>query len=164
MCGLLDVAAARRARRVDVDGDQRFGVVDHHGAARGQVDGARERGLDLVPGLEAAEQCRVVAVALNAVAMFRHHIVHELMCLLVNVVGIDENLTNVAVEVVANSTNNQAGFLVNEERTFAITGCPVYSRPQLKQVVQVPLKLFRCAPDAGSARNDAHAIGVFQLV
>ncbi len=139
-------------------------MVDHNSAAAWQLHSASVSRLDLVFYLETRKQWRVVAVALNAVAMFRHHIVHELMCLLVNVVGIDENLTNVAVEVVANSTNNQAGFLVNEERTFAITGCPVYSRPQLKQVVQVPLKLFRCAPDACSARNDAHAIGVFQLV
>ena len=52
--GLLDVAAAGGPRRVDVDRHQRLGVVDHDRAARGQVDRARERGLDLVLDLEAA--------------------------------------------------------------------------------------------------------------
>ena len=63
--GFLDVAAARGARRVDVDRDQRLGVVDHDRAAGRQVHRARERGLDLVLDLEAAEQRRVVAVALD---------------------------------------------------------------------------------------------------
>jgi hypothetical protein len=35
--GLLDVAALGGARRVDVDGDQRLGVVDDDGAAGGQA-------------------------------------------------------------------------------------------------------------------------------
>ncbi|OIQ81953.1 hypothetical protein GALL_362820 [mine drainage metagenome] len=38
--GVLDRVAARCPCRVDVDGDQRFGVVDHDRAARRQVHGA----------------------------------------------------------------------------------------------------------------------------
>ena len=65
---LLDVAALGGARRVDVDGDQRLGVVDHDGAARGQRHLPRVGGLDLVLDLEAREQRHVVAVELHAVA------------------------------------------------------------------------------------------------
>ena len=53
--GSLDVAAACGACRVDVDGGERFGVVDHDGAARRQVDLPRVRRLDLVLDLEARE-------------------------------------------------------------------------------------------------------------
>ena len=53
------------ARRVDVDRDQRFGVVDDDRAARRQRHGARVRGFDLVFDLEAREQRHVVAVALD---------------------------------------------------------------------------------------------------
>src|SRR6266850_1645516 len=53
--GLLDVAAARGARRVDVDGDQRLGVVDDDRAARGQGDLARIRALDLVVDQDLAD-------------------------------------------------------------------------------------------------------------
>ena len=56
--GRLDVAAARGARRVDVDRDQRLGVVDDDRAARGQLHLVRVRDLDLVLDLEAREQRR----------------------------------------------------------------------------------------------------------
>ena len=59
---LLDVAAFGGARRVDVDRDQRLGVVDHDRAARGQRHLARIRALDLVLDLEAREERHVVAV------------------------------------------------------------------------------------------------------
>jgi len=49
----LDVAAARRTCRVDVDGGQGLGVIDHHRAARRQVHVARVRTFDLVFDLEA---------------------------------------------------------------------------------------------------------------
>ena len=43
----LDVPAFRRAGGVDVDGDERLGVIDHDAAAGGQVHGVRESRLDL---------------------------------------------------------------------------------------------------------------------
>jgi hypothetical protein len=64
--GFLDVAALDGAGRVDVDRDQRFGVVDHDGAAGRQLHFAGVGRFDLVLDLEAAEQRRVVAVALHA--------------------------------------------------------------------------------------------------
>ena len=48
--------AARGARRVDVDRDQRLGVVDDEAAAGGQGDLVRVRRLDLALDLEAGEQ------------------------------------------------------------------------------------------------------------
>jgi hypothetical protein len=65
--GFLDVAALGGAARVDVDRDQRFGVVDDDGAAGGQGDLARVGGLDLVLDLETREQRHVVVVALDAI-------------------------------------------------------------------------------------------------
>jgi hypothetical protein len=57
----LDVAAAGGARRVDVDGDQRLGVVDDDAAAGGQVHRVRVGRLDLALDLVAREQRDVVA-------------------------------------------------------------------------------------------------------
>jgi hypothetical protein len=45
----------------------------------GRLTGARERGLDLVLDLEAAEQGGVVLVALDLVRRLRHHVGHELL-------------------------------------------------------------------------------------
>ena len=46
-CGFLDVRTLGGARRVDVDGYQRFGRVDHNGTAGGQFYFALERRFDL---------------------------------------------------------------------------------------------------------------------
>ena len=61
-CGrrFLDVRAPGGAAGVDVDRHQRLGMVDHDGAARGQVHLARIGRLDLVLDLEAREQRHVV--------------------------------------------------------------------------------------------------------
>ncbi len=113
-CGLLDVAALDGARRVDVNGHQRLGLVDDDGPTRGQGDGAAVGGLDLVLDLEARKQRRVVAVALDAVDIFWHHVGHEALGLLENVVGVDQDLTDVAVEIITDGTDDQRRFLVDQ--------------------------------------------------
>jgi hypothetical protein len=162
--GLLDVAAARRARRVDVDRDQRLGVVDHDRAARRQVHGARERGLDLVLDLEAAEQRRIVAVALDLVRRLGHHMGHELLGLVEDVVGVDQDLADVGGEVVADRADHQRRLLVDQERALAGLGRAVDRGPELQHVVQVPLQLGRGAADAGGSRDQRHALRVLELV
>ena len=162
--GFFDVAALDGAGRVHVDGDQRFGVVDHDGAARWQRHGARVGRLDLVLDLEAAEQRRVIAVALDAGSVLRHHMGHELLGLFINVIGVDQDVADVIVEIVADRADHQARFLVDQEGTLARLGCAVDGAPELEQVVQVPLQLRRAAANAGRARDDGHALGVFELV
>ena len=160
----FDVAALDGAGRVNVHRNQSFGVVDHDGAARRQLHGAGVSRLDLVLDLEAAEQRRVVAVAFDAVLMLGHDMRHELLGLFVDVVGVKQDIADVAVEVVADGADDQARFLVNQESAFAVFAGAFDGGPQLDQVVQVPLQLGRAAADAGSARDDAGAGGVFQLV
>ncbi len=162
--GFFDVTTFDGARRVHVHRHQGFGLVDHDGAAAGQVDRAAVGGLDLVLDLEAREQRSVVAVAFDAVGVFGHHVRDEALGLFVNVVGVDQDLTDVVVEIVADGSDHQGGFLVNQESALAGLGCTVDRRPQLEQVIQVPLQLGGIAADAGGAGDDAHAIGVFKLV
>ena len=45
--GVLDIVFARRLAGVDVDRNQRFGLVDHHVAARRQRDGRRKQRIEL---------------------------------------------------------------------------------------------------------------------
>src|SRR5664279_1236608 len=54
--GGFDVATLGRACRIDVDGDERLGMVDHDGAAGGQGYLTGVGGFDLVLDLEAREQ------------------------------------------------------------------------------------------------------------
>ncbi len=53
---LLDVALLGRAARVDVDGDQRLGRVDHDVAAGAQLHRRRMHGVELVFHLVAVEE------------------------------------------------------------------------------------------------------------
>ena len=162
--GFFDVAALDGARRVDVDRHQRFGVVDHDGAARGQRHRAAVGAFNLVLDLKTAEQRRVVAVALHAVRLLGHHVAHELVRLLVHVVGVDQDVADVAVEVVADGADHQVALLVDQEGALAALGGAVNGVPQLQQVVQVPLQFGRGAADAGGAGDDAGAFRVFELV
>ena len=114
--------------------------------------------------LEAAEQRRVVAVALDLVRRLGHHVGHELLGLVVDVVGVDQDLADVGGEVVADRANDQRAFLVDQERALARLGRAVDGAPQLEHVVQVPLQLGRRAADAGGAGDQAHAFRVFELV
>ena len=150
--------ALGRARRVDVDGDQRLGVVDHDGAARRQRHLPRVRGLDLVLDLEAREQRDVVLVELHAVHVGRHHVAHELLRLLVDRFRVDQQLADVRVEVVADRADDEARLLVDQVRARLHLRGVLDGVPQLHQVVQVPLQLFGRAADAGGARDDAHAL------
>src|SRR6185369_2044314 len=163
--GFLDVAALGGARRVDVDGDQRFGVVDDDRAAGGQGDLARVGALDLVLDLEAREERHVVAVELDLVDVARHHGLHERLGLLEDLLGVDQDLADVGLEVVADGADHQARLEVDEERLLRLVGRRALDRgPELHQVVQVPVQLLGRAADRRGAGDDAHAVGQLELV
>ena len=162
--GFFDVGALGGAAGVHVDRDQRFGVVDDDRAARGQGDLARVGRFDLVFDLEAREQRHVVGVAFDAVDVLRHHVRHELLRLLEDVVGVDQDFADVGLEVVADGANHEAAFLVDQEGAGLCVGCTVDGAPQLEQVVQIPLQLFGGAADRGSAGDETHSRGYFELV
>ena len=113
--------------------------------------------------LEAAKQRRFVVVAFDAGGMLGHDVRHELLRLFVDVIGVDQDVADVIVEIVADGANHQARFLVNQECAFGFGGT-VNCGPQLEQVVQVPLQFGGAAANAGGAGNDGHAVGVFQLI
>ena len=163
--GLLDVVAARGARRIDVDRDERFGVVDHHRAAGRERHLARVGGLDLMLDLEAREQRHVVAVTLHPLHVVGHDVAHERHRLLEDRIGVDQDLADVGLEVIADGANDEAAFLVDEERRrveqLAVRIAHGLGRlddlaPELEQIAQVPLQLFVGAADAGGAADNAH--------
>jgi hypothetical protein len=144
-------------------GDESFRVVDDDGAARGQRHLPRVGGLDLVLDLKAREERDVVLVELHAMHGGRHHMAHELLRLLVDRFGVDQELADVRMEVVADRADDEARLLVDEERP-GLQLRRVFDRvPQLHQVVQIPLQLFGAATDARGAGDDAHALRDVEL-
>ena len=162
--GFFDVGTASRAAGVDVDRHQRFRVINDDGAARRQVDLARVRRFDLVFDLEAGKQRHVVAVALDSIDRCRHDMRHELACLFVNVVGVDQDFANVRLEIVADRSNDQAAFLVDQEGALLLVGRAFDGLPELHQVVQIPLQFFCRPTDRRSARNQTHSLRNLQLI
>jgi hypothetical protein len=73
----------------------------------GSLHGAGVGRLDLVLDLEAAEQRRVVAVALHAGRMLGHDVRHELLRLVVDVVGVDQDVADVVIEIVTDGADHQ---------------------------------------------------------
>ena len=104
-------------------------MVNDDGTARGQLHRACIGRFNLVLNLETAEQGCIVAVTLHTRCKLWHDMAHELLSLIVDVVGVDQDVADVAVEVIANGTNDQAGFLVNQKGAFgtlrgAVNGGP----------------------------------------
>ena len=157
-CGLLDVRAAGGPCRVDVDGHQRFGMVDDDGAAgreaHGVVEGSFDPALDLVP----TEQRHPVLVELQAAHAGRHDQAHELARLLEHLRGIDQDLLGVLAEVVPQRADDDVAFLVDEEGGGALLGCAPDRLPHLEEIVDVPLKLFGGAADPGRAHDEADSV------
>jgi hypothetical protein len=113
--------------------------------------------------LETREERHVVPVLLHAVHVVRHHHAHEGAGLFVDLVGIDQDLADIRLEVIADGADDQARFQVDQQRSLVVAGGAVDGLPQLQQVVQVPLQFLGRAADAGSPGDDAHAFRHGQL-
>ena len=136
--------AARRACRVDVDRDQRLGVVDHDASTRGQRDGVRVRRLDLALDLEAREERHVVAVVLDlALPVGRLESLHVLERALVRARLVDQRLADIVGKVVAQRPRDRVTFLVNQEWRRALTRGSDDGVPIGAKVIEVPLQFLR---------------------
>ena len=73
-------------------------------------------------------------------------------------VGINEDFADIVAQVVADCANNNVAFLQQECRCFTLL-CGAGNRfPKMDQVIQVRLKFFARATDAGRAHNNAHFV------
>ena len=155
----LDVRTAGGAGRVDVDRNQRLGVVNHEADARGQVHLVRIRRFDMALELEAREERHFVDIELElALRLDRHEPAHVLLAAAVGALVVAEDLADVVRQVVAQRPGDRVGFLVDQERRRPALGRGADRVPVGLQVRQVPLQLFGAAADAGRAHDRAHAV------
>ncbi|MCY1407593.1 hypothetical protein D9M71_228990 [compost metagenome] len=154
--GFFDVAAFGGARRVDVDGHQGFGRIDHDGTAGRQFDHALESGFDLAFDLETVEQRNAVFVQLDLAGVLRHHLADEGQGFVLGFNAVDQHFADVLAQVVADRADDHVAFLVDQERRGAVQRGFLDGGPELQQVVEVPLHFFAAAAKAGSAHDQAH--------
>ena len=170
---LFDVMTFGGTRGVHIHRHQRLGMVDYDCAAGGQRDLPREGGLDLMLDLEAREQRNRVVVVLHHVDLVRHHGFHERPSLVIDVLGVDQDLADIVVEIVADRAHHEIGFEIDQVRAgidrlvvlvkLGLTRS--FNRlPDFQEVVEVPLKFLKRTPDACRAADHAHALGHFELV
>ena len=93
--GLLDVAALSGARRIDVDGNQGFSLVDHQGAARRQPDVTRKGLTDLTLNAVTHEKRLILLVVLDTVLLPRHRSMHKIQRTLIQRLAVDEDFLDV---------------------------------------------------------------------
>ena len=113
----FDVAAARGARRVDVDRDQRFGVIDDDRTTRGQLHLVRVGRLDLAFDLVTGEERDVVGVHLQpATALGRHEALHVFGGDRVRVRLVDQHFADIIRKIVAQCARDRIALAIHEER------------------------------------------------
>src|SRR5207302_8646848 len=75
---------------------------------------------------------------------------------------VDQDFTDVGVEIIADRADDETRFLVDQVRA-RLQFCGVLDRmPELHQVVQVPLQFFGRTPDARRAGDNAHSARNFE--
>ena len=122
---VLTMVSSRRVRLadvlagVDVDGDQRFGLVDDDVAAALQPDFRLERLVDLVAEAELLEERRVLGVELDAADQRGLEAVGEAQDALVLVFGVDPDGGEVGRDLVAQHALDQVEVVIDERRRFA---------------------------------------------
>ena len=162
--GVLDVMLAGGAPGIDVDGDQRLGLVEHDVAARLELHHRREHGVELALDPVAGEDRQRVAVGLHVLGMARHEHAHEFLGVLVALVAGDHDLVDVLVVEVADRALDQRAFLVDQRRRGRFQRQVAHRLPQPQQIFEVALDLGLGAGGAGGAQDHAHAFRHFQLL
>ena len=162
--GVLDVVLAGRAAGVDVDRDQRLGLVDHDVAAGAQLHGRREHRVELALDAVAGEDRLGVDVELHVLRMARHEHAHEVLGFLVAAFAGDDDLVDVLGVEIADRALGERAFLVHQRRRGGFQGQVADLLPDAQQIFEVALDLGLGARGAGGAQDDAHALRNLELL
>ena len=119
--GVLDIVLARRLAGVDVDGDERLGLIDDDIAAGPEHHLRREHRRELPLHLKADEDRLGLLVGLHVLRMARHEHAHEVLGLAIGVVARDQHFVDILVVEVADRALDQAAFLIDEAQAPSIS-------------------------------------------
>ena len=161
--GFFDGEFARRLTGVDVDRDQRFGLVDHQIAAGAQVDVRAEHGVQLPLDLEAVKQRLRLLIQSHVLDVARHQHAHEVLGFLMRGAACNDDFVDVLGIEVADRTLDQVTFLVDEARRRRLQSQIADVLPQAQQVFEVALDLLLGPRCTGGADDQAHAFRHFEL-
>ena len=141
--GGFDVFALGGACRVDIDRNQRFRMVDHDAAARGQVDRMREGRFYLAFDLVTGKERHRIRVMLEFARVLRHYLLDKLVGFLVGLLVVDEDFADIAGEIVTQRANHGIALAINQEGRGPFYDDFLDCFPDGQQVFEVPAELFR---------------------
>ena len=156
---LLDREFARRLTRVDVDSDQRLGLVDDDVAAGAQRHLGVEHGVQLPLDAKAREQRLRRFVTDDRVLVAGHQHAHEVAGFVVGGLAGDLDVVDIPGIEIADRALDQVAFLVNEARRRRCQRHIPHALPEAQQVFVVALDLLLRLGGARRADDQPHAFG-----
>ncbi len=160
--GLLDGMLARGAAGVDVDGNQRLGLIDDDVAAGAQRHRGREHGIELGFDMVTLKQRHGLVVGLHVAHMAGHQHAHEVARVLITRIAFDDDLGDVLVVQIADGAFDEIALLVDVRGRIGIQRRLANRVPHAQQVFVVALDLDLGTVLAGGADDETHAFGQFQ--
>ncbi len=159
----FNVAAARGACRVDVNGGQRFGGVDNNRAAGRKTHFALEGRFNLRLDLIVAEQRNFTGVQFDFAAEIRtaqrgNMLTSQLQHFRV----VDQNFADVLAQIITESTNDNVTFLMDKERCRTAFRRLFNRFPVLHTEAEIPLKCLSRFTHTRGADDQAHTVWQFQ--
>ena len=155
--GVFDVMFARRATGVDVDRNQRLGLIDDDVAAGAQLHGRREHRVELALHAHAGEQRLAIAIELHRPHVGRHQHLHEIAGFLITGFTGDLDFVDFLVVEIAQRALDQRAFLVDEGWRLRLQRQIADGFPHPDQIFEIALDFRLGARGACGAQDDAHA-------
>ena len=162
--GILDVMFAGGAAGIDVDRNQRLGLVDHDVAAGSQLHGRRKHRVELTLDAHPRKQRLTVAILPDRAHIRRHQHLHEVAGFLIAGFAGDLDFVDFLVVEIAQRTLDQRAFFVDEGRRLRLQGHVAHGFPHPDQIFEVALDLGLGARCAGGAQDDAHTLGHIEIL
>ena len=160
--GRLGVAVFAISPGIDVDGDQRLGLIDHERAARGKLNAAGVYLLDLALQAICVKQTVRLGVQLEIVPRARHHRPEKLIDSSRHRLGVADDPVNVTVVHVSDCARHKVRLLVNFRGSLGVFDAPAYRLPKRRQVVQIALELALGVVHPGGAKYKTHLVRKLQ--
>ena len=156
--GFLDIPLARGAPGIDVDGDERLGLVDHQIATRLQGHLRAMDGVHLLLDLVALEDRQRVVIFLHTLHMAGNQHFHLRAGFLVGLFALDENLIDLACVEIADRSLDQIAFLMDQAWCLRFQRLCADLVPELRQIGVVARNFRLGALGPGGANNHGGAV------
>ena len=121
------------------------------------------RRFDLRLDLETREQRQLIAVELEPRHLRRHHALHVLARLFVDLLAVDDHLADIRTQVVAQRAQDDVVLLIDQKRRAALLGGLFNGGPDLAEIIGIPLQFLGRAADAVRTHDHAHRRRDLQL-